>query len=153
MFCVGPQWFHDSLETGYCMPEENYATEGGVAKGRGKGRATNQKPEWVSSLEAFEVPDVPGEDFLSDCKVRGHGWVYHMGVVCCSCSSEFHRWMWSLLQLYLCGFTEGQMEKLVRVVDRGGGVRCGLLSDVVSHVVMGERDGKALDNIQQMDSR
>lgn len=76
MFCVGPQWFHDSLETGYCMPEENYATEGGVAKGRGKGRATNQKPEWVSSLEAFEVPDVPGEDFLSDCKVRGHEWVW-----------------------------------------------------------------------------
>lgn len=45
------------------------------------------------------------------------------------------------------------MEKLVRVVDRGGGVRCDLLGDAVSHVVMGERDGKALDNIQQMDSR
>lgn len=69
-----PQWFHDSAQDGYCMPETDYSADGGTTKGRSHEKAAaNQKtrPEWVTSLEAFKIPDIAGDRFLNGCKVRG----------------------------------------------------------------------------------
>ena len=43
------------------------------------------------------------------------------------------------------------MEKLVRVVNRGGGLRYSLLSDTVTHLVMGSKDTKVLDKAKLLD--
>ncbi len=76
MKCVTPQWFHDSVDAGYCMPEDTYTVDsGGGEKGRSLGKATAKSaeiPEWASALKAFKIPDIAGEEFLSGCKVRGH---------------------------------------------------------------------------------
>lgn len=60
------------------------------------------------------------------------------------------------MQLYLCGFTEQQLEKLICIVNRGGGLSLSVLSHVgshvVSHVVMGERETKVLDKVKQLDT-
>ena len=55
-------------------------------------------------------------------------------------------------QLYLCGFTEKQEEKLIQVVNRGGGVRYSQLGDTVTHVVMGERQLDVLQRVKELDS-
>ena len=69
------EWFNDSVDAGYCMPEDAYTVEqgGGVNKGRGLLKGVSRAvPEWVSALEAFRIPDIAGAEFLSGCKVRGH---------------------------------------------------------------------------------
>lgn len=58
----------------------------------------------------------------------------------------------SLLQLYLCGFTERQMEKLSRLVNRGGGVRFSQLGEKVTHVVMGEQEADILKRARELDT-
>lgn len=74
---MSPQWFHDSIDAGYCMPEGDYVVEsGGVAKGRSLAKTATrnaESPEWASALAAFKIPDIAGEEFLHGCKVRGHG--------------------------------------------------------------------------------
>lgn len=74
MYCVTAQWFYDSVECGYCMPEEDYSVEGDDGKsvkkaGGGKGGDADV-PEWVKELEEFKVPTVAEDEFLSGCKVR-----------------------------------------------------------------------------------
>ena len=58
----------------HCMPEEDYDAGGGVAtKGvKGRTKPAKARPEWVESLEAFKIPDIEEEEFLTGCKVRGH---------------------------------------------------------------------------------
>ena len=58
-----------------------------------------------------------------------------------------------VVQLYLCGFNERQLEKLTHMVDRGGGVRCSMLNDTVTHVVIEEREFDVLKRIQEANSR
>lgn len=74
MKCVGPQWFHDSLDAGYCMPEDLYTVDsGGGAKGRSLTKPASKSaevPEWASALESFKIPDIAGEEVLNSCKVR-----------------------------------------------------------------------------------
>ena len=50
------------------------------------------------------------------------------------------------VQLYLCGFSERQINKLMCVVNRGGGVRYGVVSAALTHVVVGE-EWQLHDNI------
>ncbi len=56
------------------------------------------------------------------------------------------------MQLYLCGLTEDQEGKLIRVVNQGGGVRYSQLSDTVTHVIMGERQAGVLDRARELGS-
>ena len=52
------------------MPEVEYMVEG--SGGKGQKKTANQKtaPEWASALEAFTLPEIAGDEFLSGCKVR-----------------------------------------------------------------------------------
>lgn len=54
----------------HCMPETEYDAGGGVAKGtKGRARSTKSEPEWAAALEAFKIPDIEEDEFLSGCKV------------------------------------------------------------------------------------
>lgn len=65
-------------------------------------------------------------------------WVWFLG-----CDfNNFYKW-----QLFLCGFSEEQLEKLIRVINKGGGVRYGVMSDAVTHVVVGDRGGGPKDEV------
>lgn len=82
MFCVTPQWFHDSAESGYCMPEENYPVgggTGGVVKGK---KPISQRAQWIDSLEAFRIPDIVEDGLLDGCKVindrKAMEWVWFL---------------------------------------------------------------------------
>lgn len=79
MFCVNPQWFEDSAASGYCMPEGDYSVdeqskEGGPRKPLDlKRRTSNAKPatpDWVRSLEDYQIPYIMEEEFLEGCEVR-----------------------------------------------------------------------------------
>ncbi len=133
MHCVSPLWFHHTLDAGYCLVEGDYLVKDGGAQ--------KAEPGWVSSLEAFKLPDIAGDEFLHGCKVRGCGG--RVRVVC-------FKWI-VCLQVYLCGFTERQVDKLVAVVNRGGGVRCSALTNAVTQVVMGEREVKVLEQAGELD--
>lgn len=77
MYCVKPEWFHESLASGYCLPEGDYSMDdqdgGGVKTLDLKRKMTNQKPvipEWVRCLEVYKIPDIVEDEFLEGCKVR-----------------------------------------------------------------------------------
>ena len=72
--CVTPQWFFDSVDSGYCCPEEEYnvdssSSDRGKEEGRRKGRG-EEVPEWATRLQEFSVPSVSDNYFLDGCKVR-----------------------------------------------------------------------------------
>lgn len=73
MPCVGLQWFQDSLQAKYCMPEADYDAGGGMATKGVKGRVKSAKtePEWAVAIAAFKIPDIEEEEFLNGCKVSG----------------------------------------------------------------------------------
>ena len=80
MFCVSPQWFDDSVASGYCMPEGDYSVDRLDKDGEApcktldlKRRPSSAKtatPEWVKGLQEYEVPYIVEEEFLRNCKVR-----------------------------------------------------------------------------------
>ena len=81
MYCVAPQWFYDSVETGYCQPEEVYDVDASpVGRGeelqgkkgvRGRGTGVEEEvPEWSRKLAEFTVPAKAASCFLDGCKVR-----------------------------------------------------------------------------------
>ena len=72
MFCVTPQWFHDSVDSGYCLPEGDYDCEGGdgVRGKRGKEEEEEERG-WVKELEEFQIPMSADNDFLASCRVSG----------------------------------------------------------------------------------
>lgn len=70
--CVVPQWFFDSVERGYCCPEEEYGVEpsgGGGREGEKKRGRGEEVPEWASKLQEFKVPSMSDSYFLDGCKV------------------------------------------------------------------------------------
>ena len=78
IYCVTPQWFYDSIQTGYCQAEGDYDVdtppegreeEPPVRRGRGPGEE-GEVPEWSRRLAEFTVPSEAASCFLDGCKVR-----------------------------------------------------------------------------------
>lgn len=72
--CVTPQWFFDSVDSGYCCPEEDYCVESFSSGGRreeGRRKLKGEEvPEWVTRLQEFRVPSMTDKYFLDGCKVQ-----------------------------------------------------------------------------------
>ena len=66
MYCVTPQWFNDSMECGYCMPEVEYDVDGSGSAEKEPEKAENY---WKKNLESFKLPTVADDEFLDGCKV------------------------------------------------------------------------------------
>ena len=66
-----PQWFHDSVERGYCLPEEDYNVEGGGERKEGgnEAKAVEEEGVWERRLEEFCVPAISDGYFLDGCRV------------------------------------------------------------------------------------
>lgn len=81
MYCVTPHWFHDSVQSGYCMPEADYdvdsEADGGMEKGGDK--AAN---DWKKKLDVFKLPTVADDEFLDGCKVRREFGGYELPSFC-----------------------------------------------------------------------
>ena len=60
------------------------------------------------------------------------------------------------MQLYLSGLTDRQQEKIIRLVNLGGGTRYGVLSPAITHVILGEESsgrGKLLQTVREIENR
>ncbi|XP_056155580.1 DNA topoisomerase 2-binding protein 1 [Lampris incognitus] len=146
VYCVSLQWLFDSIEKGFCQDESRYAVEQRAPRtGRphtSTPTGTNKKEEGLSVLglsnisvnvsmtandtaltngtfsrleapdpiESLDLASCPSDDILDGCK------------------------------LYLCGLPGKKLEKLRRLVSTAGGLCLNLLSEELTHVVMGEPD-------------
>ncbi|XP_064393637.1 DNA topoisomerase 2-binding protein 1-A-like isoform X3 [Halichondria panicea] len=66
MHCVTSQWFYDSVDCGYCMPEVEYDVDGSGGAEKEPEKAENG---WRKSLESFKLPTVADDEFLDGCKI------------------------------------------------------------------------------------
>ncbi|XP_019730589.1 DNA topoisomerase 2-binding protein 1 [Hippocampus comes] len=146
VFCVSLRWLFDSIEKGSSQDERHYIVERAASKstrpntstptGSGKNEdgpsvlglsrislnasvtvndtaftnATVSHADAPDSLDSLDLTVQPPDDLLDGCK------------------------------LYLCGLPVKKLEKLRRLVSAAGGLRFNLLSEELTHVILGEPD-------------
>uniref|UniRef100_A0A3Q2XBQ9 DNA topoisomerase II binding protein 1 n=1 Tax=Hippocampus comes TaxID=109280 RepID=A0A3Q2XBQ9_HIPCM len=142
VFCVSLRWLFDSIEKGSSQDERHYIVERAASKSTrpntstptgsdgpsvlGLSRislnasvtvndtaftnATVSHADAPDSLDSLDLTVQPPDDLLDGCK------------------------------LYLCGLPVKKLEKLRRLVSAAGGLRFNLLSEELTHVILGEPD-------------
>ncbi|XP_031201771.1 DNA topoisomerase 2-binding protein 1 isoform X1 [Mastomys coucha] len=155
--CVTLQWFHDSIEKGFCQDESIYKAE---PRAQVKTVPDTSTPTAQSNATA-------GSHTLSD--------VSHISNINGSCINEtmfgsttsklecslenLENLDISMFQapedlldgcrIYLCGFSGRKLDKLRRLINSGGGVRFNQLNEDVTHVIVGDYE----DDVRQFWSR
>ncbi|GAB1294594.1 DNA topoisomerase 2-binding protein 1 [Apodemus speciosus] len=155
--CVTLQWFHDSIEKGFCQDESMYKAE--------------------PRAEIKTVPDTSTPTALSSALAKSHTLadVSHISNINGSCVNEtmfgsttsklectlenLENLDISMFQapedlldgcrIYLCGFSGRKLDKLRRLINSGGGVRFNQLNEDVTHVIVGDYE----DDLRQFWSR
>ncbi|XP_075820941.1 DNA topoisomerase 2-binding protein 1 [Microtus pennsylvanicus] len=155
--CVTLQWFHDSIEKGFCQDESMYKAE--------------------PRAEVKTVPDTstPTGQSNAAAESRTLADVSHISNINSSCinetmfSSASNKLECTLenlenldisvfqapedlldgCRIYLCGFSGRKLDKLRRLINSGGGVRFNQLNEDVTHVIVGDYD----DDLRQFWSK
>ncbi|XP_028612628.1 DNA topoisomerase 2-binding protein 1 [Grammomys surdaster] len=155
--CVTLQWFHDSIEKGFCQDESIYKAE--------------------PRAEVKTVPDTSTPTAQSNAAAESHmlANVSHISNINGSCVNEtmfgtttsklectlenLENLDISVFQapedlldgcrIYLCGFSGRKLDKLRRLIDSGGGVRFNQLNEDVTHVIVGDYE----DDVRQFWSK
>ncbi|XP_052043452.1 DNA topoisomerase 2-binding protein 1 isoform X2 [Apodemus sylvaticus] len=155
--CVTLQWFHDSIEKGFCQDESIYKAE--------------------PRAEIKKVPDTSTPTAQSSALAKSHTLadVSHISNINGSCVNEtmfgsttsklectienLENLDISMFQapedlldgcrIYLCGFSGRKLDKLRRLINSGGGVRFNQLNEDVTHVIVGDYE----DDVRQFWSR
>ncbi|XP_005368507.1 DNA topoisomerase 2-binding protein 1 isoform X1 [Microtus ochrogaster] len=155
--CVTLQWFHDSIEKGFCQDESIYKAE--------------------PRAEVKTVPDTstPTGQSNAAAESRTLADVSHISNINSSCinetmfSSASNKLECTLenlenldisvfqapedlldgCRIYLCGFSGRKLDKLRRLINSGGGVRFNQLNEDVTHVIVGDYD----DDLRQFWSK
>ncbi|XP_041533301.1 DNA topoisomerase 2-binding protein 1 [Microtus oregoni] len=155
--CVTLQWFHDSIEKGFCQDESIYKAE--------------------PRAEVKTVPDTSTPTGQSNAAVESRTLadVSHISNINSSCinetmfSSASNKLECTLenlenldisvfqapedlldgYRIYLCGFSGRKLDKLRRLINSGGGVRFNQLNEDVTHVIVGDYD----DDLRQFWSK
>ncbi|XP_076774139.1 DNA topoisomerase 2-binding protein 1 [Arvicanthis niloticus] len=155
--CVTLQWFHDSIEKGFCQDESIYKAE--------------------PRAEVKTVPDTSTPTAQSSAAAESHTLanVSHISNINGSCVNEtmfgsttsklectlenLENLDISMFQapedlldgcrIYLCGFSGRKLDKLRRLINSGGGVRFNQLNEDVTHVIVGDYE----DDVRQFWSK
>ncbi|KAL6082048.1 hypothetical protein STEG23_003102, partial [Scotinomys teguina] len=155
--CVTLQWFHDSIEKGFCQDESIYKAE--------------------PRAEGKTVPDTSTPTAQTNAAAEGHTLadVSHISNINGSCVNEtifgsttskleytlenLENLDISVFQapedlldgcrIYLCGFSGRKLDKLRRLINSGGGVRFNQLNEDVTHVIVGDYE----DDLRQFWSK
>ncbi|NXH13564.1 TOPB1 protein, partial [Bucco capensis] len=146
--CVSLQWFSDSIERGYCQDETMYKIEAGSK--RSNMPSTSTPTNQASKLDNHTLSDVSHISNISSSRV--------CETTCSSAMSsrqdplpdELENFDISSFQapeelldgcrIFLCGFSGRNLDKMIRLINCGGGVRFNQLNEDVTHVILGENN-------------
>ncbi|XP_029646885.1 DNA topoisomerase 2-binding protein 1-like isoform X1 [Octopus sinensis] len=147
---VKPQWLYESIETGYCLDETKYQlnTEGGHNE-----MMTSTPTKNTSAVNLSSIANISAINRLSDTMLS-------------ACSSNISRVdkskptfdntsmstpmsFFDGCKIYLSGFRGPDQERLLRIINVGGGTRFNSLNEHVTHVVMGEKVPADMDYLEK----
>lgn len=155
MHCVTLQWFHDSIEKGFCQDESIYKAETRV---EAKMVPDTSTPTAQSNAESHTLADVSHISNINGSCVNETMFGSTTSKLECSLENlenldiSMFQAPEDLLdgcRIYLCGFSGRKLDKLRRLINSGGGVRFNQLNEDVTHVIVGDYD----DDVRQFWSK
>lgn len=153
--CVTLQWFHDSIEKGFCQDESIYKAETRV---EAKMVPDTSTPTAQSNAESHTLADVSHISNINGSCVNETMFGSTTSKLECSLENlenldiSMFQAPEDLLdgcRIYLCGFSGRKLDKLRRLINSGGGVRFNQLNEDVTHVIVGDYD----DDVRQFWSK
>ncbi|XP_051062024.1 DNA topoisomerase 2-binding protein 1 isoform X1 [Phodopus roborovskii] len=144
--CVTLQWFHDSIEKGFCQDESIYKAE---ARSEIKTVPDTSTPtaQGNAAAESRTLADVSHISNINSSCINETMFSSTTGKLECTLE-DLENLDISVFQapedlldgcrIYLCGFSGRKLDKLRRLINSGGGVRFNQLNEDVTHVIVGD---------------
>ncbi|CAO2633792.1 DNA topoisomerase 2-binding protein 1 [Lemmus lemmus] len=144
--CVTLQWFHDSIEKGFCQDESIYKVEPraevktvpdtSTPTGQSNAAAESRTLADVSHISNINGSCINETMFSSatnklECTLEN---LENLDVSVFQAPED----LLDGCRIYLCGFSGRKLDKLRRLINSGGGVRFNQLNEDVTHVIVGD---------------
>lgn len=156
--CVTLQWFHDSIEKGFCQDESIYKAEPRAAVKTVPDTSTPTAQSGSAAAENHRLADVSHISNINGSCVNETMFGSTTSKLECTLENlenldiSMFQAPEDLLdgcRIYLCGFSGRKLDKLRRLINSGGGVRFNQLNEDVTHVIMGDYE----DDVRQFWSK
>lgn len=156
--CVTLQWFHDSIEKGFCQDESIYKAEPRAAVKTVPDTSTPTAQSSSAAAENHRLADVSHISNINGSCVNETMFGSTTSKLECTLENlenldiSMFQAPEDLLdgcRIYLCGFSGRKLDKLRRLINSGGGVRFNQLNEDVTHVIMGDYE----DDVRQFWSK
>ncbi|KAK7808113.1 hypothetical protein U0070_009427 [Myodes glareolus] len=155
--CVTLQWFHDSIEKGFCQDESMYKAEPrtevkmvpdtSTPTGQSNAAAESRTLADVSHISNINGSCINETMFSSasnklECTLEN---LENLDISVFQAPED----LLDGCRIYLCGFSGRKLDKLRRLINSGGGVRFNQLNEDVTHVIVGDYE----DDLRQFWSK
>ncbi|XP_006978735.2 DNA topoisomerase 2-binding protein 1 isoform X2 [Peromyscus maniculatus bairdii] len=155
--CVTLQWFHDSIEKGFCQDESIYKA-GPRAEVKTVPDTSTPTAQSNAAAESRTLADVSHISNINGSCVNETMFGSTTSKLECTLENlenldisvfQAPEDLLDGCRIYLCGFSGRKLDKLRRLINSGGGVRFNQLNEDVTHVIVGDYE----DDLRQFWSK
>ncbi|KAK3591402.1 hypothetical protein CHS0354_005324 [Potamilus streckersoni] len=164
MCIVRTEWLYDSVEKGYCQKVENYPVDS-CTKEPGHKAVKTSTPE-RASLGGKEIGDISNISAISMMQInetRCNDNTFSSSSTSINYHDPFKGLDLTLApegdffldscKIYLSGFQGQAMDKLRKIINAGGATRFSQINENLTHVVIGEKISKDIEQLKGLSTR